>query len=95
MSPPYYTLAGNLVRFSFGFMDVNGNPADPTTVTVTIGTSMADAVTLAPVRDALGQWHADWDTTDALQATYYCLATGTGALEVAQEVPIKIRVPHV
>ena len=93
-TPPRFILAGNMVRFLMSFTNVAGAPANPTTVTAVVGTSYADEVSLTPVMDSTGQWHADWDTSAAIAATYYCDVAGTGALEVGAEISIKIQVPH-
>lgn len=91
---PQFILAGNLVRFLIAFKDVSNTPTNPTTVTVTIGTSYYDELSLTPVHDSTGVWHADWDTTSAVQGTYYCEVSGTGVLQAASETSIKIRTPH-
>ena len=94
MTPPLYVLTGNLVRFFFVFKDIDDVLTDPTDVTAEVGTSDLDAVTLTPVHDSTGKYHADWDTTGIPSGTYYCKASGTGALLVSREISLKITVPH-
>jgi len=90
----YSVLAGNIVRFFLTFRDEDGDLANPTTVTCQVGTSEDDATALSVVSDSTGKYHADWDTTGIEAGAYYCLATGTGAIVAAREIPVKIRVSH-
>jgi hypothetical protein len=82
-----------MVRFLISITDVTGAPID-TSLSVQVGMSYADEVSLTPVHDGTGQYHADWNTTSAVAGTYYCVATGTGILNVAAEVSITLKAPH-
>ena len=87
-------LAGSMVRFLIAITDLTGTPVDTTTVTASVGTSYADEVSLTVVHDSTGNYHADWDTTMAAAATYYCAVAGTGTYQVAAELPVTIRHSH-
>lgn len=91
--PPRSVFAGSLIRFLISFTDIAGVLADPTTVTAYVGTSYADEVSLTPVKDSTGKYHADWDTSTAVDAIYYCDVSGTGAIVVETEIAITIKVP--
>jgi hypothetical protein len=53
-------LPGTDVRSFVAWVDVNGNPVDPTAPTFTAILPGGTVVTATPVRDALGLWHADY-----------------------------------
>ena len=93
-------LAGNIVRIATysgttlspagGFQDQYGNPADPGTITLNYregpGAPIITAVyPAAPiVRDGMGLYHADLDTTGASpSATWTYEWVGTGAIQAA------------
>ncbi len=90
MSVSAYQLAGNRVRFRMAFADDAGTLMDPNTVTCVVGLEGEDGESLDVVRDSLGTYHADWDTTGKA-GTYWARTNGTGAIIGADEIPIKIR----
>jgi len=90
----YSILAGNIVRFFMTFLDGLDALADPTEVACLVGTSILDAVALTVVRDDVGRYHADWDTTLVPAGDYYCEGVGSGAIVAATEITVKIRSPH-
>jgi hypothetical protein len=82
-------MSGSLVRTSAAFADINGNPADPTTVTLKYKPGAGSTTTVTypsspVVKDSTGAYHADLDTTgwtgpdDLLYATEW---TGTGNVQ--------------
>ena len=87
-------IAGNIVRILMSFTDVTKAPADPSTVTAFVGTSYYDEMTLTPVHDSTGSWHADWDTTGLDAGTYYCDVSGAGTIQTEAEIAIKLVEPH-
>lgn len=87
-------LAGNRVRFSLAFRNDAGVLVDPTVVTCRVGLDTTSGVSLAVVRDSLGLYHADWDTTSAAAGIYYAVGEGTGALIAARELRLTVRLPH-
>ncbi len=91
---PPFVLAGNIVRFRAAFTNLAGEAADPTSVTFSVGTSYADAISLTPVKNSVGHWHADWDATSEPAGDYYCVVSGTGTLVVEVELPVTVKVKH-
>jgi len=87
-------LSGNVIRFSMTFTNVDNTLTDPTTVTCEVGMTDDDITTLAVVRDGVGLYHADWDTTGVMAGTYYVEANGTGTVIAAAEVTVRIKSPH-
>jgi len=104
-------LAGSLVRVATysgpilspagGFRDVNGNLADPTTVTLQYrpGTGQAVVTVTYPsapiVKDGVGLYHADLDTTPATATgvwTYECI--GTGAVQAPARNAFAVDLPQ-
>jgi len=80
------TYAGSVSAPSGGFVNEDGDLADPTVVTLLYrpGTGQAVVTVTYPaspvVRDAAGLYHADLDTTDAVDSatwTYEWAGTGT------------------
>ena len=69
MSPSARAWAGTLLRFTIAFTDVDGNSGDPTTITFAYQVNGGGATVLAYgasaiVRDGLGAYHVDVDTTN-------------------------------
>lgn len=77
---------GTLVRLSASFADLDGNPADPTTVTVRVRNPSTDVSTsYSPTKDATGEYHFDLDTTDYPEGTWYYKWIGTGIVTAASQ----------
>ena len=53
-------LPGTDVRSFVSWVDVNGNPVDPTAPTFVALLPGGTTATATPVKDSLGQWHADY-----------------------------------
>jgi hypothetical protein len=53
-------LPGTDVRSFVSWRDINGNPADPTAPTFVAILPSGTVLTATPVKDALGEWHADY-----------------------------------
>jgi hypothetical protein len=84
-------LAGNLVRLSVEFRDDAQVLTDPTTVTIRVGLDATPGTSLSVVKDSVGVYHADWDTTDLEAGDYWVVAEGTGALIAARQIKLKLR----
>lgn len=81
MATTTYPAVGNVARLSGAFTDENGDPADPTTVTVQILTPGNIETTETPIRDGAGLYH--YDVTLTTPGTWQYRFIGTGAV-VAQ-----------
>lgn len=88
--PSYEVVAGNVVRFSLSFTDINNSAADPTTVSAVVGTPGGSPQSLVVNRDSIGNYHADWDTSLATTGMYYCFVKGTGTLVAANEIGFRV-----
>lgn len=86
-----YPNIGNTSRLSCTFTDENNQPADPTTVTVTIKTPNAGASVFTPIRDGVGVYHYDLALTVA--GDYGYRFKGTGAI-TAQSADQHFTVPR-
>ena len=53
-------LPGTDVRSYVAWVDVNGNPVDPTAPTFVAILPDGTTVSSTPVKDTLGNWHADY-----------------------------------
>lgn len=53
-------LPGTDVRSFVTWVDVNGNPVDPSSPTFVAIMPDGTTATATPLRDSLGQWHADY-----------------------------------
>ena len=88
---------GDRARVYAEFTDLNGNPVDPTSITVTVKAPNRDDIdTLAPVQvvqTATGRYHFDVDL-DA-EGTWRFKWTVTGALHAAEEGHLKVRPSYV
>lgn len=78
-------IAGQLVRCSVQWTDVNGNAVDPTGVTFRVRKTDGTLTTLvypddaALVKDAVGEYHVDVDTTGQNgRVSFRFEATGAG-----------------
>ena len=90
----YSILGGNVIRFHLTFKDDTGALADPTTVTLEVGTAYSDVESLSVVQDDTGKYHADWDTTGLAAGVYYALAVGSGAITATREISVRLRGSH-
>lgn len=94
----YGYLAGNVIRFELlYFKDVVGEPspydrepADPTEVWISVGKKCETPVVIPAVRDDVGVYHADWDTT-GLSGVYYAVSQATGLIVAARQIQIRIQ----
>jgi hypothetical protein len=93
--PSYSVIAGNVVRFTLNFTDMNLSPSDPTLITCHVGQPGQVSTVLSVYRDGTGTYHADWNTTGVASGFYYCYATGAGSLIAANEVGIRIKAPEI
>ena len=95
------TYSGSVLAPQGGFRDASGNLADPTTVTLKYRAGPTGTVTTvvypaAPiVKDAVGLYHADLDTTGTTTATgkpviwsYYW--DGTGAVQAPAQAQFEV-----
>lgn len=105
MPNTYY--AGSLVRVATytgpaatpvgGFRDANGNLADPTTITLQYrqgpsGTPTTVTYPTAPVvKDAVGCYHADLDTTGSPETPWTYAWQGTGTVQAVAENTFIVR----
>lgn len=76
-------LIGNAVRLSAVFRDFAGNPADPTTVTLSVKRIGGTLETPTAVKDATGYYHYDY--TPLTAGTYNYRFAGTGDVVSATE----------
>lgn len=76
-------LIGQRVRISAAFTDADGDPADPTTVVLTIKTPAGVTSTLSTTNDTAGSYHSD-TTPDAVGQWWYRWV-GTGTVVAAAE----------
>lgn len=76
-------LIGNAVRLSAIFRDFSGNPADPTTVTLSVKKLGGSVETPTPVNDAIGYYHYDYEPATA--GTYSYRFAGEGDVVSATE----------
>ncbi len=87
---------GSAVRLTATFTDpTNGNAAiDPTGIVLTLGqggllapapTAYTYGVGTVVVRDSVGNYHADIDTTGFAAGTWWANWTGTGAVQAAAQ----------
>lgn len=90
----YSILVGNVVRFFLTFFDEDKLPADPTAVACRVGQDGDTAIPLTVVKDGIGSYHADWDTTLALAGDYFCEAIGSGAITATREIAVTLRAPR-
>ena len=82
-------MSGSLVRSSAAFVNVAGQSADPTTITLKYRTGAGATTTVvypsAPiVKDSTGNYHADFDTTGWAgpnNLIYLAQWAGTGAVQ--------------
>lgn len=54
-----YPAPGNISRLTGTFTDINGNPADPTTITVQVHSPSGQVNMYTPTRDSIGVYHYD------------------------------------
>lgn len=87
-------LALNAVRFTFVVRDDADELVDPTEVTIIVSLDGVVVEPLTVVKDDVGTYHADWDTTGYAEGYYWVVASGTGAAVVGDEIRIKVRAPH-
>ena len=87
--------AHTLVTISVAFTNAAGTLVDPTTVTLTLSNSTADAITLltygtdaAVIKDGTGLYHSDYLPPNA--GTYSYQWRGTGAVVAAQEATFQV-----
>ena len=84
---------GDVARIAAVFTDLNGNPVDPTTITLLIQDPANNQTTPAPSHDSTGNFH--YDLTTALAGTYTYRWTGTGAATVVIEGSIIVEATSV
>ncbi len=75
---------GALIRLSAAFT-VNSVATDPTAVTCKVVGPAGVITTLTATKDSVGNYHADFDLTNAVAGTYAYRFTGTGACQAAEE----------
>lgn len=79
-----------VIRVSGSFVDAsNGNPVDPTTVTIilTDPSGVATTVSVGIVRDSVGAYHYDW--TPQMAGVWTIRYQGSGAI-VTANVPVSV-----
>lgn len=67
-------IRGNMVEFAVTFLDVNGNPVEPSSAELKVNFLNAEGerATVATAMNAdTGGWFAEWDSSDALEARVY------------------------
>ena len=80
---------GDVARLFGAFTDINGAPADPTTVIVSVKDPNGTVTTPAVVRDSLGNYHADQDCSIA--GTWKYQFDGTGAVKASGPGTFRVR----
>jgi len=82
---------GALVRLTASFTNIQGDYQDPTTITVRVKNPSTGAVVTYTyaggqvVKDDVGIYHRDVDTTDYPEGTWFYKWIGTGAVVAADQ----------
>ena len=83
---------GDLVRLAVTFQDATCTDQDPSSILVRVKAPDGTVTVLnspTVVKDAVGQYHADFSVTEA--GYYYYRWEGTGTLQAAGEVAFRVR----
>lgn len=78
---------GDLIRIRATFRDVDGNLADPDTVSVYIKSpdGPVEDVTADAVASGTGEWYVDYDTTGAESGVWHYRFVGTGNVQQSSD----------
>lgn len=87
------TYIGSLSSPAGGFRDANGVLADPTTVVLKYrpGVSASPITVSSPIRDGVGLYHYDLDTTGFPTDVWTYYWDGTGAVQAIDENSFSVR----
>lgn len=80
---------GDRVRLAVAVTNLDGDPADPTSLTLSVTTPGQTTVTPSVTKDATGSYHADVDVDRPGLWSYKW--TGTGAIVAAESGSFHVR----
>ena len=86
----YYDV-GDAVRLTAQFVNADGDPADPTEVTLTLQHPSGTQVITGPNSDGVGSYYYDLILNEA--GTWMYRWAGTGAVTTAEEGQLEVREP--